>query len=769
MLQLRADAVYAETRRLLTPGAKHVDILPIKDRDDTVGIVIAAWDRVPGKRKRAAVARYLQGFGIAGTQAPIETRSHADRLRAAVKAVSEIGPQVPAEDLKPMLVEICRRALETDLVAIFTIDPYMGGIDCTATASVTASLQSAFLESFGERFAGWGATEAWLQTGLSETGSSAQGASAAFSDANIDIVCACPLASGCGVSGTLAAFYQPGSRVAKSDLDLIQTISSQVSSALSYALAIEQTSQLLDGLAGENRELSQQATRDGLTGLANHRTLQQVLSDLCASHTPQHPRVFSLVMIDVDHFKMYNDMHGHPEGDAALAQVARVLSSGLRQNDLAARYGGEEFALVLRGTSKSDAEAIADRLRRDVADQPCPRGPLTISLGVAEFPTDGANPGEIIDRADKALYHAKVTGRNRVVVWGGAGCGPADSRAERKDSACSTVSVLVVEPDTRSNGSRLKDLLSAENYRIESSSDSAEGTALLRTRAFDIALVSGDAFPKGDWQGLSNMSAIHPDMPIVLVTDALPLDESREVLRRGASDIVLKPYNPAELPVVVERNLERRRLERQRMVQKSTGLMMQAIDALVAAIDARDHYTAGHSQGVTSTALMISDELEISSDDRYALELAARLHDIGKLGLPDSALNKQSSLTDEEWQAMREHPALGSKIVGEIDELSYVSTLIRHHHEKLDGTGYPDGLSGPAIPFLSQVIAVADAYEAMTSERAHRRGLSPAEAIAELRGHAGTHYNAAIITVLEKQLIANGAIVSEGEAADRAA
>ena len=114
---------------------------------------------------------------------------------------------------------------------------------------------------------------------------------------------------------------------------------------------------------------------------------------------------------------------------------------------------------------------------------------------------------------------------------------------------------------------------------------------------------------------------------------------------------------------------------------------------------------------------------------------------------------------------MREHPALGSKIVGAIDDLAYVSTVIRHHHERLDGSGYPDGLTGPAIPHLAQIIAVADAYEAMTSHRAHRGRLTPSEAIEELQLHAGKFYNADIVAVLERHLIASAEIMRSSIAA----
>jgi putative two-component system response regulator len=268
--------------------------------------------------------------------------------------------------------------------------------------------------------------------------------------------------------------------------------------------------------------------------------------------------------------------------------------------------------------------------------------------------------------------------------------------------------------------------------------------------------------PGGDFAGISTISAIHPDMPIVLIAQELSVEASREALRRGASDMLIVPHDLAELlPAVIERNLERCRLEKRRLTQKSTGIMLQTIEALVAAIDAKDHCTVGHSQRVTALALAISDELDISNEERYALELAAKLHDIGKLGLPDGALNKQSPLTQEEWLAMREHPSLGSRIVGAIDDLAYVSTVIRHHHERLDGTGYPDGLKGPAIPYLARIIAVADSYEAMTSERAHRGRLTPSEAVQQLQLESGKHCSPEIIEILRRHLVASGEIPEE--------
>ena len=154
----------------------------------------------------------------------------------------------------------------------------------------------------------------------------------------------------------------------------------------------------------------------------------------------------------------------------------------------------------------------------------------------------------------------------------------------------------------------------------------------------------------------------------------------------------------------------------------------------------------------TELSLGIADRLNLAREDFAALEWAAKLHDIGRLALPDSALNKVTVLNDEEWVAMRQHPVLGSRIVGAIDELAYVSTVIRHHHERLDGTGYPDGLHGEAIPYLSRVIAVADAYSAMTSDRSFRERMTPDEAMRELTNCAGSHYEPDVVEALRAYL-----------------
>lgn len=676
------------------------------------------------------------------------------RLRQVFGVMATFGPHARLSDVKKAIVIAGTKALETNLVALFTIDPCLGGIECECTDEVNGALQTAFLKLAGNIVTDRDCIEPLIIDSKSVKPDNESMLS--MVDCGIGIIIACPIRSELGASGALAAFYPIG-HPTRSLTYLVQAVAAQASAMISYALAIEQSSNLLDDLAGANQELSMQAMVDGLTGLANHRTFQQTLHDLCRHTSSTHGnRKFSLIMADVDNFKIYNDTHGHQAGDSVLKTVARVMTSKLRQGDLAARYGGEEFAVLLRGTDKAEALAIADRIRSSVAAQPYERGTITISMGISEYPDDSTTPGEIIEKADRALYHAKITGRNKIVVWGSSNTDRDDNVNEITVSENKCKKVLVVEKPDEKFTDDIQRTLVSQSCDVHTAATAIEAVEKLRTQVFDIAFVSLDALPDGNMKTLSDLTSIHPQMPIVLITQSCHLEESREALQRGAADTLLRPFNPAELPMLVERNVERCRLERERMAQKSIGLMLQSIDALVSAIDAKDHFTAGHSLRVTHLSLAIADELNLPAQERSALEFASRLHDIGKLALPDSALNKQSQLNDQEWAAMRQHTITGSKIVGAIDELAYVSTIIRHHHERINGTGYPDGLRCEAIPYPSRIIAVADAYEAMTSERSYRAKRSSYEAYEELTQYIGTFYSPEIVNALGKVLIASG-------------
>ena len=172
------------------------------------------------------------------------------------------------------------------------------------------------------------------------------------------------------------------------------------------------------------------------------------------------------------------------------------------------------------------------------------------------------------------------------------------------------------------------------------------------------------------------------------------------------------------------------------------------LDALVTAVDAKDRYTRRHSEDVLTHSLQTARALGLDADARRTLEVAALLHDVGKIGVPDAVLRKPGRLTEEEFEAVKQHPAMGAAIAAAVPGLEKTLGAIRHHHERWDGGGYPDGLAGAQIPLLARILAVADAYSAMTTDRPYRRGRADAEARAILAAGAGTQWDAACVSAL---------------------
>ena len=181
-------------------------------------------------------------------------------------------------------------------------------------------------------------------------------------------------------------------------------------------------------------------------------------------------------------------------------------------------------------------------------------------------------------------------------------------------------------------------------------------------------------------------------------------------------------------------------IENARLNQSMQDSYKSTINALASAVDARESCASGHSRRVLYYALMGATTLSLSKEEKQIIERAAILHDIGKLGIPDSILNKSDTLTNEEWKIIRKHPALGSNLVRGIPSLQEVSKLILYHHERYDGKGYPHGLKGEAIPIGARLIAVADAFDNMTTEHSYRIALSKKDALIELRRCTGSQF-----------------------------
>lgn len=180
---------------------------------------------------------------------------------------------------------------------------------------------------------------------------------------------------------------------------------------------------------------------------------------------------------------------------------------------------------------------------------------------------------------------------------------------------------------------------------------------------------------------------------------------------------------------------------------------METIQSLAAALDAKDPYTHGHSQRVADLSLKIARELGLSAPELEAVHYAGILHDIGKIGVDDGVLNKPGKLTEEDWTKIRSHPIIGADIVKNVRFLRGVDAIIRHHHESFDGSGYPDGLKGEEIPLGARILCVADAFDAMTTERVYRTAFSMEQAVAELQSKAGQQFDPRVVAAFVDRVV----------------
>jgi len=546
---------------------------------------------------------------------------------------------------------------------------------------------------------------------------------------------------------------------------------------------------LAETLHRDRAEVEDMAFTDLLTRLPNRRHARLFLENEFAA--AERGRQLSIVLFDLDHFKNFNDTYGHSAGDELLAAFGGILEKTTRRMDLSGRFGGEEFVSILTSTDTEGALVFADRIRESLHDVVLTGGArATVSGGVATYHSSMRSPDELLAAADTALYEAKDDGRNRIRLFGrtflesalpspeGAevllhrvGGDPPPYPREARQVGRSRPSLelmphqitgfgggraaLVVEDDPQ-----VRDLveayLCAEGFQVSLAGDVPSGVVALDSE-FDV-LVVDIRLP-----GLSGTELIRaskerwPATQAIVITGVHDATVAEVALRAGADGYLVKPFGMPDLRRHLAEGLKRRdrALGRSRVMDEAgqerarlaRRAALEGATALVRAAEARDPFSAQHGERVSRYADVLAAKLDpIGHElDRVALELGCRFHDVGKVGVEDRLLNKTGRLEAHERSLMEQHTTIGRSLLSPLIDDETALSVVTWHHERWDGTGYPDGLSGASIPLAARVASVTDALAAMTCARPHRPAHSWDGAIETIIQGGGTSYDPRVV------------------------
>lgn len=279
--------------------------------------------------------------------------------------------------------------------------------------------------------------------------------------------------------------------------------------------------------------------------------------------------------------------------------------------------------------------------------------------------------------------------------------------------------VLIVD-DLAANRQLLSGLLTREGYTVETADDGAAALEAIERAAPDLVLTDV-MMPRVDGFELCRRLKQHPTtrlIPVVLVTSLSEREDRLVGINAGADDFLHKPIDPHELKARV------RSLVHLKRFTDDLDSAESVILSLARTVEARDAHTSGHCERMASFAAAFGIALELPNEDIAALRRGGYLHDVGKIGVPDAVLLKPGRLTADEFEQVKRHTVIGDSLCGDLRLLRRVRPIVRHHHERLDGSGYPDGLVGDAIPLLAQLTGIVDVYDALTSDRVYRKALS---------------------------------------------
>ncbi len=502
---------------------------------------------------------------------------------------------------------------------------------------------------------------------------------------------------------------------------------------------------------------------DALTGAHNRRYFEDSVREANQPGT-------GVVIVDLDDFKLYNDVYGHHAGDMALITAANVIRSNMREEDTLIRYGGDEFLMVLPGIGEAEMDMLLDKICKAVYETEVPGyARLRLSASIGGVITGNEPIENAVGRADRLMYQAKNQ-KNRVVTEHSAVTEEnvdivKEEQTQRKQQ------ILIVD-DSDINREILSAMLCGE-YRILEAVNGSECLEILQQQGTGISLVLLDiVMPVMDgFEVLSHMNRNHwiDDIPVILISgeDADPV--IRRAYEMGVSDYINRPFDAGivcrRVFNTVKLYAKQRRLVSLMMAhinerEKNNHMM---IDIQSHIVEFRNGESGKHVFHMDKVIQLLLDKIVQKTDkypslwqERILIRTASALHDIGKIGIDEAILNKPGRLTAEEFESMKAHTTIGADMLRNLPRyqeeriLQIAIEICRWHHERYDGKGYPDGLVGDEIPISAQLVSIADVYDALTSERVYKKAFSHEKAMQMIReGECGA-FNPLLLSCLEE-------------------
>ena len=504
-----------------------------------------------------------------------------------------------------------------------------------------------------------------------------------------------------------------------------------------FLVDLENRDRLMEKLSRYNEKLYQ----DALTGVYNRRYYEDWIKKMTAS--------VGVAMIDMDDFKIYNDTYGHNAGDLALITTVEAIRHCIRKNDTLIRYGGDEFLLVLQGISETMFREKLKQIRTEIYNANVPTySRLQLSASIGGVMSAGRTVEETVMEADKFMYLAK--NRKNTVVTEKDFANEEGEDGTALEALKVKQQILIVD-DSEMNREILTEMLQ-DDFRILEAENGEEALKMLKQYGTGISLMLLDIVMPvmNGFEVLAAMAREHwmDDIPVIMISSEESEDYIRRAYEMGIADYIRRPF---DAKIVYQRVFNTIKLyaKQRRLIslvadqiyekEKNNRMMVGILSQIVEFRNGESGPHVLHIQTLTRLLLerlvQKTGQYGLSWSEQYMISMASALHDIGKIGIDEKILNKPGKLTKEEFDIMKTHTLIGATMLenlkmyqGEI-LLEVAYQICRWHHERYDGKGYPDGLVGEEIPISAQVVSLADAYDALISDRVYKKAYSHEQAV----------------------------------------